>query len=104
MWRTMACHEEGFGTVMIEAMAHGLPVVARHLPGVNDTFVKQGVSGFLFTEGAEFLSSLNQLLRDDALRRRMGGNGRAFVAENYNIADIAGRYLALYGFPVGGGP
>jgi len=98
-----ASHEEGFGTVVIEAMAHGLPVVARHLPGVNDTFVKQGVSGFLFTEGAEFQPYLNQLLGDDALRRRIGGNGRDFVAENYNIADIAGRYLALYGFPAGDG-
>ncbi|MEO7054479.1 MAG: glycosyltransferase family 4 protein [Rhizomicrobium sp.] len=96
-----ASHEEGFGTVVIEAMAHGLPVVARHLPGVNDTFVKQGVSGFLFTESAEFQPYLNQLLGDDALRRRVGGNGRDFVAENYNIADIAGRYLALYGFPAG---
>jgi glycosyltransferase involved in cell wall biosynthesis len=96
-----ASHEEGFGTVVIEAMAHGLPVVARYLPGVNDTFVKQGVSGFLFTESAEFLSYLSQLLRDDALRRRLGGSGRDFVAENYNITDIAGRYLALYGFPAG---
>lgn len=94
-----ASHEEGFGTVVIEAMAYGLPVVARHLPGVNDTFVEQGRSGFLFTRDEEFRTHLDHLLRADAARREMGAHGRAFVAAHYNIVDIAARYLALYGFP-----
>ncbi len=97
-----ASHEEGFGTVVIEAMAYGLPVVARHLPGVNDTFVEHGRSGFLFTRDDEFRAQLDQLLCDDAFRRRMGACGRDFVTAHYDIVDIAARYLELYGFPAGG--
>ena len=94
-----ASHEEGFGTVVIEAMAYGLPVVARHLPGVNDVFIEHGRSGFLFTQSDEFQTHVGQLLRDSQLRHRIGTSGRDFVAAHFNIVDIAGRYLALYGFP-----
>ncbi len=97
-----ASHEEGFGTVMIEAMAYGLPVVARHLPGVNDVFIEHGRSGFLFTQSDEFQTHVGQLLHDSQLRHRIGTSGRDFVAAHFNIVDIAGRYLALYGFPPGG--
>jgi glycosyltransferase involved in cell wall biosynthesis len=96
-----ASHEEGFGTVMIEAMAYGLPVVARHLPGVNDTFVEQGRSGFLFTRDDEFRTHVDHLLQAETERREMGAHGRAFVVSHYNIVDIAARYLELYGFPAG---
>ena len=39
---TFGSHLEGFGTVVPEAQATGLPVVVRHLPGVNDLFVEHG--------------------------------------------------------------
>jgi glycosyltransferase involved in cell wall biosynthesis len=97
-----ASHEEGFGTVVIEALAYGLPVVARHLPGVNDVFVDHGRSGYLFSRGEEFQEHVGQLLNNAPLRRRMGASGREFVATHYNITDIAARYLALYGFPAEG--
>jgi len=98
-----ASHEEGFGTVVIEAMAHGLAVVARHLPGVNDAFIEHGRSGYLFTQEAEFESHVDRLLQDAQLRHRIGTSGRDFVAAHYDIAGIAARYLTLYGFPVGDG-
>lgn len=98
-----ASHEEGFGTVVIEAMAHGLAVVARHLPGVNDVFIEHGRSGYLFTRDDAFQNHVGQLLQDGELRRRIGASGREFVAAHYDIAGIAARYLALYGFPASSG-
>ena len=94
-----ASHEEGFGTVVIEAMAHGLPVVARRLPGVNDAFVEEGKSGFLFDREEEFHSQITGLIADAEMRRSMGKAGRDFVIANFDIAKVAGRYLAVYGFP-----
>lgn len=94
-----ASHEEGFGTVMIEAMAHGLPIVARWLPGVNDTFIEHGRSGYLFRQADEYQFQVSRLTADAGLARAMGAAGRAFVAANYRIEDIAARYLDLYGFP-----
>ena len=92
-----ASREEGFGTVVIEAMAHGLPVVARRLPGVNDAFVAEGISGFLFDRDEQYVNAVSELLRQEGLRREMGSAGRAFVRTHYDIADVARRYLAVYG-------
>lgn len=96
-----ASHEEGFGTVVIEAMAHGLPVVVRRLAGVNDAFVEVGKSGYLFDREEEFRSQLAGLIADAGFRRSMGEAGRGFVAANFNIAKVAGQYLAVYGLPAG---
>lgn len=94
-----ASREEGFGTVVIEAMARGLPVLVRRLPGVNDTFVEQGSSGFLFDDTGGFQAGASALASDAALRRTMGERGRAFVADHYDIDEVAARYLAIYGHP-----
>lgn len=97
-----ASREEGFGTVVIEAMAHGLPVVARRLPGVNDGFVAQGRTGFLFTDAAGFQAQLGVLLHDRHLRRRLGSRARAVARDRFDISGVAAQYLALYGYPASG--
>jgi glycosyltransferase involved in cell wall biosynthesis len=88
---------EGFGTVVPEAMAHGLPVVVRHLPGVNDSFVLDGKTGFLFTDEAGYVAAVRRLAADPALRRRLGGAGRLLAAEQFGMRGIAARYLGVYG-------
>ena len=94
-----ASREEGFGTVVIEAMAFGLPVVARRLPGVNDAFIMPGTSGFLFDRDEEYAAHVGALLRDETLCRGMGAAGRAFVAAHYDIKRVAASYLEVYGYP-----
>jgi glycosyltransferase involved in cell wall biosynthesis len=88
---------EGFGTVVPEAMAHGLPVVARHLPGVNDDFVLPGRTGFLFTDQAGLEEAASRLAADPALRARLGAEGRRLAREKFSMRAIAARTLALYG-------
>jgi glycosyltransferase involved in cell wall biosynthesis len=63
--------------------------------------VEQGRSGFLFTQEDEFRTNVDRLLRDPQLRHHMGAIGRDFVNVHFNIADIAGRYLGIYGFAPG---
>lgn len=96
-----ASREEGFGTVVIEAMARGLPVLVRRLPGVNDAFIEDGRSGFFFDGVEVFRDRAIALIDDGMLRQRIGDRGRAFVAANYDIVGVAARYLDLYGFPAG---
>jgi glycosyltransferase involved in cell wall biosynthesis len=94
---TFASHLEGFGTVVPEAMAHALPVVVRHLPGVNDLFVKEGETGFFFTEDAAYLRAVVLLAGDPALRRAIGLRGRALVHDNFDMIQVARKYLCIYG-------
>lgn len=88
---------EGFGTVVPEAMAHGLPVVVRRLPGVNDSFVLQGETGFLFDDAAGLITGIDRLVRDPALRRRIGEAGRRLAEDRFSGRKIAKRYLDVYG-------
>lgn len=86
---------EGFGNVLIEAMAAGLPVVARRLPGVTDSFIADGESGLLFSDRETYERHVTRLLDDAALRRRIGSAARAAAAD-YDLAGIAQRYSAVY--------
>jgi hypothetical protein len=93
-----ASHLEGFGTVVPEAMAHGLPVVVRRLPGVNDTFVLQGETGYLFEDAAGYVAAVNRLGADPGLRRCLGQAGRFLANREFGMRGVAARYLGIYGF------
>lgn len=90
-----ASHAEGFGNVLIEAMAAGLPVVARRLPGVTDSFITDGVSGLLFDDAAGYRRAIAALANDADLRQRLGKAAREAAAA-YALPAIAARYRALY--------
>ena len=101
---TFSSLSEGFGMVVPEAQTNGLPVVVRHLPGVNDLFVKHGETGFLFSDAATYLESVLRLADDPALRRRVGESARAFVRATFDMTEIARRYLGVYGIPLADTP
>lgn len=92
-----ASRQEGFGTVVPEAMAHGLPVVVRRLPGVNDWFVLDGKTGFLFEDRPGFTEAVDRLLADHELRRRIGAEARRFATTRFDMRATAARYLEIYG-------
>ncbi len=91
-------HLEGFGTVVPEAMAHGLPVVVRHLPGVNDSFVLEDETGHLFTDENGYVAAVTRLAGDATLRARIGAEGRKLARTRFGMRGVAQRYLAVYGF------
>ena len=88
---------EGFGTVVPEAMAHGLPVVVRRLPGVNDGFVLEGETGFLFDDQPSYLAAVLRLLGSPKLRARIGAAGASLARREFSMRQVAARYLNIYG-------
>ncbi|GAA2058313.1 glycosyltransferase family 4 protein [Leifsonia soli] len=72
--------EETFGQTVQEAHASGLPVVAPRAGGPID-LVEHGVDGLLFrpSDDRALRAAVAMLVRDGALRRRMGEAGRRAV-------------------------
>lgn len=88
---------EAFGIVMIEAMAAGVPVVATNASAIP-CVVDHGATGLLFApeDAGELAAHLVTLLRDPALRARMGRTAAAHVAAEYSPAQQIRRLEAIY--------
>jgi phosphatidylinositol alpha-mannosyltransferase len=88
---------ESFGLVLLEAMAAGRSIVASDIAGYR-TVVRDGEEGLLVPPGDEeaLATGLISLLRDPALRQRMGERGQA-RAYAYSWDKVAQRILDFYG-------
>ncbi len=85
---------EGSSIAVLEAMAHGLPVVAARTGGLPDKVIP-GRTGFLVDPGStEQLAQALAVLRDDPeLRAAMGRNGRELVRSKYSWHVVGTRLL-----------
>jgi glycosyltransferase involved in cell wall biosynthesis len=87
---------EGFGLVLIEAMAAGVPVVATDAPGIRDV-VQQEINGLLVPVGKpERLSqAIARVIRDWDLRKRLIESGLRTVREKYAWSIVLPQYRRL---------
>ncbi len=88
---------ENFPMVVLEAYAHGKPVVASRL-GALPEVVREGVTGLLFTPGdSEDLADKLELLRNQPdLAQRMGESGRKWLEEEFGPDQHYQRLMDLY--------
>ena len=89
-------YRDGFPTVILEAMAAELPVLATSLSGIPE-MVLDGVTGLLVAERDVEAASraLQCLLESTELRRAMGLAGRARVRDLFDLEQAAGQLTAL---------
>ncbi|MDI6783327.1 MAG: glycosyltransferase [bacterium] len=88
---------EGFGNVIIEAMACGIPVIATRCPSGPDEIITDGVNGRLVpTEDAfQLAETIKELLQDPALRNRLAAQGLR-RANDFSIVQKVNEYETLF--------
>lgn len=88
---------EGFGMVLIEAMASGLPVIAFDCENGPRSIISDGFNGFLIPPfNVEMLSEKMMSLMDDVeLRKRLGLNGFN-ESLKYDMDHIAIQWKQLF--------
>ena len=90
---------EGFGTVMIEAMACGVPCVVGDLPGITDfVFGDDDPAGMVVPQEDHraLVGAANALLADTGRASTMGRRGRDRVVDHFDINRITDRYVEYY--------
>lgn len=88
--------KEGFGIVLLEAMACGLPIVANDLPVLREVSI-DGQNGYLVDvkNPEELAGKIVVLLKDEQRRKEMGKYNREYVKQfNWDrIADMEEKVL-----------
>ena len=87
--------EGGMANSVLEAMVRGRAVLASDIPG-NRALVEDGVTGLLFDGPAALAAQAARLVRDGALRARLGAAARARVERDYPPAREIDGHLAIY--------
>jgi glycosyltransferase involved in cell wall biosynthesis len=86
---------EGFPNALLEAMAMNRPVVATRVGGVPE-LVRDGIDGLLTSlDPRDIAGALMTLLRDEALRARMGSEAR-LRAEGFQWERVVRETEAVY--------
>ncbi len=86
---------EGFGLTCTEAMWKGTAVIAGRCGGLMHQ-VEDGVSGYLVSSVEETAQRIVDVLKDDALRRKLGAAARETVRERFLMSRKVEQYLDLF--------
>ena len=89
-----ASQSETQGLTYIEALASGMPIVAKADRVLDDVLI-EGENGFSFTDKTSLVSALDMLLNDDSLRHEMGLKAVKSV-EKFTGAQYASAVSNLY--------
>jgi len=86
---------ENFGQPLLEAGAHGLPIVATPV-GVARDIIIDGETGYFTSDDPKEMSDHIHLLQDNKLRQQMGTQIKNLIRKNFNWENIMNQYRGLY--------
>lgn len=90
-------YREGFGSVIIEAAACGIPAIAYRVDGVIDAVV-EGESGLLVEVGqaTAFASAMKVMAKNRELRLRLGHQAQERAVREFSSDKVTGAWLEFY--------
>ena len=90
-------YREGFGSVIIEAAAMGVPVIASDIYGISDAVVKNQ-TGLLHKPAdlSSILACLNSFLNDPKLVKKYGDAAKLRAAKDFDANLITAHWVDFY--------
>lgn len=88
---------EGVPGIALEAQFLEKPVVTTNAGDVG-MVVRHGISGYICDKNDEegLANSITELLSHPDKARKMGSEGKVYVTDNFNLADITNKYLSFF--------
>jgi len=95
-------YREGFGTVIIEAAATGIPATGSRIYGITDAII-EGETGLLHTpaDAKDLAEKMEMLMNDPALRERLGTRARQRAVDEFSQQRLTQALLDYYRGAIG---
>lgn len=90
-------YREGLPRLLLEAGACARPIIATNIPGCR-MVLRSGENGLIVPPGDQpaLVNALSTLIRDPALRKRMGMRGREIIENEFSVNSVILRTLDVY--------
>ncbi len=86
---------ENFGQPLLEAGAHGLPIVSTSV-GIARDIILEGETGYVIPDSPGVISDRILSLKDEKTRKKMGTQIKNLIKEKFDWNNIMSQYMSLY--------